>query len=132
MMWYTKRQRGYITLVSVLVLGAVGTAITVSLLLLGLGASRNSFAYQQLYQAQALASACAEEGLGQVWSANSFTGSGALILGPGTCSYAVTSQGGSNRTINASGIVGTVVRRVRVIFSIGGSLLLVSSWQDVP
>lgn len=123
---------GYITLISVLVVGAVGIAISVSLLLLGLGASRTSFAYQQSNQAKALANACAEEGLEQIRLLTSYTGSGNLSFGSDSCIYTVTSQGGQNRTINTIGTVGSTIRRVSVIINAINPAIIVTSWQEVP
>lgn len=124
------KNSGYITLISVLVVGAVSVAIAVSLLLLGLAASRTSHTYQQADQAKALASACAEEGVEQIRTSSAYVGSGALSLGAGTCVYVVTSQGGSNRTINASGTVGGVVRKLSVIINGISPLITVASWQE--
>ena len=126
-----KKNKGYITLISVLVVGAVSTAAALSLLLLGLGASRTSFAVEQSQQAKSLANACAEEGLQQIRSSSSFTGSGNLTLGQGSCAYVVTSQGGNNRTITGTGTVGTVIRKVKVIINAISPQIGVVSWQEV-
>lgn len=123
--------KGYITLVSVLVVGAVGVAIATSLILLGLGSTRSSFANEQSEQAKALANACAEEGLQQIHDAASYTGTGNLTFGQGTCTYTVTSQGGQNRTIAASGSVGTIIRKVNVIINTISPAIQVVSWGEV-
>jgi len=128
---YTGCRRGYITLISVLVVGAVGGAIGISLILLGLGASRSSFAFEQSAQAKALAEACAEEAMQQIHDQSTFTGNGTLTLGQGTCTYAVTSQGGQSRTIVSTGIVGSIVRRERVIVDQITPVIRAASWQDV-
>src|SRR4030042_7046490 len=99
---YNKQQKGFITLISVLVIGAVGVAIALSLLLLGVGNSRTSFAVEQSNQAKALANACAEEALQQIREFTPFTGSDDFALGQGTCAYTVTTQGGQDRTVIAS------------------------------
>ena len=130
-LWYSSRQNGYITLLSILVVGAVGVAITTSVLLLGLGSSRTSFANEQSNQAKALANACAEEALQQIRDSTPFTGSGSITLGQGTCTYVVTSQGGQNRTITTSGTVGTIVRKITIIISKISPTITVTSWQEV-
>ena len=123
--------KGFATLVSVLLVGVLGLAISVSLLLLGLNSSRTSFAREQSYQSKALADACAEEALQQIRDATSFTGSGALTVGQGSCSYTVTSQGGSNRTMTAVGTVASMTRRVRVVIDQTNPVINVTSWQEV-
>lgn len=130
-LWYTKPHDGYATLMSVLVVGAIGIAITTSLLLLGVGSLQTSFSGEQSAQARALANACAEEGLRQIRNAAAFTGTGNLSLGPGTCSYTVTSQGGENRTVTSSGLVGTVTRKAKVIISAINPSIQTVSWQEV-
>lgn len=126
-----RKQSGYITLLSVLVVGAVGVSISVSLLLLGLGNSRTGLSLQQLYQAKALSDACAEEALAEVRNSTSFTGSGSLTIGQGTCSYSVTSQGGQDRTVAATGTVGTIVRKTKVVLNKITPSIAVVSWQEV-
>ena len=128
---YTKYADGYITLLSVLVVGAVGTSIAISLILLGLGSSRTGFAEEQSDQSKALANACAEEGLQQISDSMSYAGSGTLTLGQGLCIYIVTSQGGQNRTIVASGTVGTITRKVKIIINQINPTIRVVSWQEV-
>jgi len=125
------RERGYITLLSVLVLGAVGIAIAISLVLLGVGASRTSFANEQALQARALANACAEEGLEQIRDNTSFSGTNSLSLGQGSCTYTVTNLGGSDRTIESSGTVGQVVRKVEIAIDAINPQINVTSWQEV-
>ncbi len=128
--WYNNNS-GYITLISVLVVSAVGVTVAVSLILLGLGSSRTSFAVEQSNQAKGLANACAEEALQQIRDSILFTGSGILAFGQGTCSYTVTSQGAENRTITSSGTVGTIVRKVKIVINKINPTIIVTSWQEV-
>ena len=123
--------KGYITLISVLVVGAVGTTIALSLLLLGNGASRTSFALQQSAQAKGLAKACAEEALEQIRESTLFAGSGNLTFGQDTCTYTVTNIGGVSRTVTASSTVGTIVRKVSISITAINPLILFSLWQEV-
>lgn len=124
-------QRGYITLISVLIIGAVGLAIATSLILLGLGSSRTGFALEQSDQAKGLAMACAEEALQQIRDSTPFVGAGTVTLGQGTCTYTVTNTGGQTRLIIASGTVGSVVRKVRITISQINPTIIISSWQEV-
>jgi len=124
--------RGYITLMSVLIVGAVGTAIATSMLLLGLDSSRTSFAIEQSNQAKALANACAEEALQQIHDSISYIGNSNIPLGLGTCTYDITSQGGENRTITTEGQVGTITRKVEVVINGFQPSIQIISWQEVP
>lgn len=128
---YTKQPGGFVALISVLVVGAAGVAVAVSLLLLGVGAARTSIAAIQSQQGKSLANACAEEALERVREKTSFTGNETIALGLGTCNFAVTSQGGENRTVTASGTVGGVVRKTKIIINKINPTIQVVSWQEV-
>lgn len=123
--------KGYVTLISVLVVGAVAVSITFSLILLGIGNTKTSLSLDQSKQVQGLTDACAEEALQQIKDSNPFTGTGNLTLGQGTCSYTVTSQGGQNRTIISTGIIGTIVRKVKIIIDKITPNINITSWQEV-
>jgi hypothetical protein len=125
------KKNGYITLLSILVVGAVGVAIASTIILLGLSSSNSSFSYQQMHQAKGLASACAEEALQKIREATSFTGAGNLSAGQGTCTYNVVNTGGEARTINAVGTVGVVVRKINISISNISPLIVVNSWQEL-
>lgn len=125
-----KKKKGYVTLISLLVIGAVGLAVATSLILTGVGSSRTSFSLEQSNQAKALANACVEEALQRIWILDTFTGTGNLTLGQGSCSYSVTSAT-IPKTITASGVVGTLTRRVAVTIDALYPYLSASSWQEV-
>ncbi|MBT4277763.1 hypothetical protein HOD96_03415 [Candidatus Falkowbacteria bacterium] len=118
-------------LLSILIISAIGSAIAVSLLLLGLSSSQNSFSLQQSYQAKSLADTCAEEGLEQIRNLSSFTGAGNLTLSNGTCSYTVANLGGENRTVSAIGYVGDLTKRIKVVIDQINPQINIISWQEV-
>lgn len=124
-------QKGYIVLLATLIVVVVGLAITSSFILLGLDFSRTVFSLEQSNQAKALANACAEEALLQVRNNTNYSGSGNLILSRGTCTYTVINQGGENRTINSSGIVGTLYRKVKITINQINPKITILSWQEV-
>lgn len=125
------RRNGYITLLSVLIISSVGLAITVSLILLGLGSSKSSFTIERSAQAKALAGACVEQALQEIRDSVAFSGTGNLTLSHGNCTFTVTSAGGENRSIISSGQVGTVIRKARITLSQINPQINVSSWQEL-
>jgi len=127
---YNEGTGGYITLVSVLVMGAIGVAITVSIILLGVGSSQTSFVDERSNQAKGLVNACVEEALQQIHDSISFTGSGTFMFGQGTCGYMVTNGGGSNRTIVSSSTIGVMIRKVTVQINQLNPTIHISSWQE--
>ena len=130
--YYSHYATGFVILISVLVIGAVGLTLTTSLLWLGTGVSKTSLAILQSNQAKALASACAEEALQRVKANTKFTGSGSLTLGQGGCSYSVANQGKQGKLISTTGTVATVVRKVSVTVSQLTPQIKLGSWQEVP
>lgn len=125
-----KTETGFITLVSVLLVGAVGLSIALSTVLLGVGASRTNFAIEQSGKAKALANACAEEALEKIRESTPFTGSGNLSLGGGTCSYTVTSTGDTTRSVASSGTIGTITRKVNITVTQINPEIIVNPWVE--
>ncbi len=124
-------EEGFATLVSVLLVGAVASAIAVSLLLGGVRSAKSGIILTQLVQARALATACAEVTLQSLHDNLSYSGTVALTLGEGTCSATLTVGTGTLRTITSSGTVGTVVQKMTVQTSALTPRITLSSWQDV-
>lgn len=127
---YNKKD-GYIVLVTVLILGAVGLSIAISIILLGLGQSRSSASLDQLNQAKALANACVEEALQQIRDLDTYEGSGELTIGNGTCGFTVINQGSDNREVQATGTIGKISRKIKVIVDNISPEINISSWQEV-
>lgn len=128
---YNKNSNGYVLLISVLVIGAVGIAVSTSLILLGLGASRTSSSLEAAQKAKALANSCAEEGLKEIQNNTSYTGNGTVVDGANSCSFVVTDTGGQTRLVVATATVRSVTRRVNVVVSAVTPRVSVASWQEV-
>lgn len=127
-----KNQSGYIVLITVLVIGAIGVAIAVSVLLLGLGSSRSGFAMQQSSQAKSLVNACAEEALQKLRESVYYTGNESLTYSSGSCQIqTISGSGNSNRTIQTVGTVGTIQRKVKVVVGSVHPTIAITSWQEV-
>lgn len=128
----TTKTRGYVALVSVLIVGAIGVAVVTGVILLGLSWSRTSLALEQAFQAKTLADACAEDALQQIKDSIPFSGNGTLTLGQGSCAYTVTNDGAQNRSLVSVGMVGTVIRRVAATLDKISPSINITSWQEVP
>lgn len=127
----SKHKKGFITLLSVLIIGAVGVSIAVSLLLMGIDASKSTIIRTRSEQAKGLANACAESGLQHIRNTTSYTGTTLLTIEPGTCSYTITNTGGQSRKIESTGTVETTVRKVRVLINQINPSISVSSWEEL-
>jgi len=123
--------KGYVGLLTILLIGAVGTVIATSTILLGLAISRSSFAQVQSSQAKTLANACIEEALLQINGHVPFTGIGTLTMDSGWCDYSVTAGVGQNRTVSSRGFIGTIVRKVSVTVTRIRPTML-ATWSEIP
>lgn len=130
-MRHAPAQSGYIALLAVLIVGAASLAIALTLLITGTDSQRSTLVLQQSTQARSLASSCAEEALQVMHDNTSFTGTNNLSLGQGSCTYTVTNTGGSTRTIDTTGTVNSIARKLRLNVTIGASSLSITSWQEV-
>jgi uncharacterized protein (UPF0333 family) len=126
-----KNQKGFVLLVAALLISAVAGTIGASLVLLGLNASRTSFAIEQSNQTKALANACAEEALQQIKDSIPFEGTGNITMGNGTCTYTVTKGTGQERTVTASGAVGNMTRKITISLDSITPDMNITSWQEV-
>lgn len=124
-------RRGYIALLSVIVIGAIGAAIMVSVMLSGVNASKTDIALQQSGNAKVAASSCGEEALQKILETGTTSSNGNLSMGSSTCSYTIISQNGQNITINATGITGTITSKVKIVIATTSPSILLSSWQEV-
>lgn len=126
-------KKGYIALVSVIVISAVGVAIMISVVATGILAMKTDFSRQQSGSARSLASSCAEEALQIILETNTSSSSGNLTIASGTCSYVITStSSGQVRIIRATGVIGTVVSKIRVTTASTSPSITLSSWEEVP
>ena len=129
--WYTLGQTGYVTLISVLIVGAVGVSVVTSLLLLGLGSNRSSYSLEELYGSHSFVTSCIEESLYQIQENENVTGYGSLSFGSGSCGYMIENQGGENRLITSSSTRGLSVRKISVTLDQVSPSPRVTSWRDV-
>jgi hypothetical protein len=126
-----RSQNGYIALITMLVVGAASLAIALTLLVNGTDSQRAGLVAQQSAGARGLADACMEEALQQMHDNSAFTGTNSITLGKGTCSYTITNNGGNNRTVDVTGTVSNVVRKIQAHVTINTSDISVTSWQEV-
>lgn len=130
---------GYITLLTMLIIGAVVTVVAVTLLTVSANAQRTMLVEQQAGQAHGLVVACVEEALQQMYDNISYVSQNTFALGQGSCSYNIVDNGNNGstrnreyyRTINATGTVGGVDKKLQVYVTISTSSISITSWQEV-
>lgn len=125
------KAQAYVTLITVIVTGAVILSIILFMINSGLDATENSMVLINSNQAKYLADACAEEALQQIRDNTNFVGTNSVVFGSSTCSYAVANTGTSTRTINASSTVLSETKKVRVYVNALSPKITLSSWSEV-
>lgn len=123
---------GYILLITILVIGAVASAILSSLMILGISANQVSLSVLQANQSLANAQACAEYGLMKLRQSPSYAGNEFITIGTDQCEIlTVGGIGNNNRVICAEGKVGDSVRRLEVVINQVLPQTKIYSWQEV-
>lgn len=124
-------ERGQIALTAVLVLLAVALVVAIGASLAGIGELDLGLSQSLSEKSQAVAAACAEEGLLRLRRDFGYTG-GNLELDAGTCIITVTVTAPTTRQVLATATISQEIRKVRVnVTSLSGALR-VDSWQQVP
>lgn len=126
-------ERGYIALISVLIIGAASLTIATALLITGSDAQQENIARQQSMKARNAAAGCIEEAMQQIHDNTAFTATNtAVTIADASCTYTVTNTGSTTRTVVSTSTNGTVVRKIQVYVTINASSLSISSWQEIP
>lgn len=123
--------RGYIALISILIISAIVILIAASANLISISESKMGLKESESWQAFYLTTACAEEALQQIKDSTPYEGSGNIPIGQGSCAYTVTKLIGENRIITATGTVRDINRRVKITIDKVNPTINIVSWQEV-
>lgn len=127
-----RRPQGYVLLITVLIIGAVGAAIAVAIPLLGASATQAGIIMHQGSQAKALADGCAEYALDKLRSSDAYAGNETLNIGNGSCMIRpILGSGNSNRTVQTTGTVGSVTRKVQIQIATVSPEMILGSFKEV-
>ena len=128
----TSSRKGFVFLISVLIIGSIVTAMTMSLILLGLAAEQSGLTVVQSAQAYEYAQTCAERGLRSLRADLSYDGGEAFTFGNGSCSIAHTrGSGNANRALCVQGSSGRSTRRIEVALQQVYPQVKIASWREV-
>lgn len=126
-----QKNRGFSTLLIVILLGGVALAFTLTLSTSSLWSIRGSIDSKTSNTAKSLASACAEVALEAMRENNSYAGTGEVTLNGNTCSYTVINTGGTMRSISVISAINDITRKLSITTNFFNPLII-SSWQEVP
>lgn len=123
--------KGFVTLISVLTLGAVSLSIVLSLLFLGTDYTRTNTDTIRFSQAKYATETCVEEALERIRDSIPYSGIDTLILNNGSCTLEVTSTGGENRIIKATGVIGNSTRKIQITIDQITPTINIASWEEL-
>ena len=128
---YIVKRKGFVALISVMIIGAIGLLIVLYLASMGMGATQTSFVLEQSNKAKYFAESCAEEALLMIREDESFQGMDTISFEYGDCSYEVINLGGDQRLINTQGTAENTIRRERIEVSEIGEKIILNSWDEI-
>lgn len=119
-------------LITILIIGAIASAILSSLLLLSISSTQISFSVQQSEEALAAAQGCAEYALLQLRTSPTYAGNEFIALGQNQCEIlTIGGIGNNNRAVCTEGTAGDTIRRLEIAVSQILPQTTVFSWQEV-
>lgn len=106
---------GYIFLISIIIVGAVVSATSATLFLLGLGAELTGYSVAESLQAYEYAQTCAERALRNLRADLGYIGRETAAFSQGSCTVANAGGSGNfHRTLCIEGVSGDTKRRLEI------------------
>lgn len=127
------QQQGYVILLSVLVVGVIGMAITIAVLQLGASHIQTSITGVHAIDASYVAESCIEEAIEQLRRDSTYAAGDSITFDGGAeCTIsAVAGTGTTNRTIQVIATSDSITQRYEVIISDVAAPVDISSWNYV-
>ena len=127
-----KNQKGYIALISILIISGIALFIAINASLFGISESDMGLQKNQSARAFYLATLCAEDALMKLKDDLDYSGDETLIVDEGSCAILpIEGNGNQDRVVKVSGIIYNQTRRIRIEITKVNPLMEISSWQEV-
>ena len=128
-----RNQKGFIALISVLIIGAVVLVISIGLSLRSIGETNMALNEESSNRAASLSDACAENALLKLKTNLSYTGGETVTVQSGlTCQIlTISGSGNINRTIQTQSTVSGYTSKTQVIVTQVRPNTVISSWEKV-
>lgn len=124
-----KTKEGYVAILVVLIIAAVGLLLATTMSLIGAGGVQAASSLTQGEQSLDFTEGCAEDALIKLWASASYAG-GNITRPEGTCTISVTTST-NIWTITAGTTATNYARTVQVVVTRGATNLTISSWQEI-
>lgn len=124
-----KKEKGYIALLTTLIVMAVVLAAAMTVTFLAIGEAQSGFSLFKGENTLTFVEGCTEDALLKIRSNSSYAG-GTITRPEGTCSVTITS-GNPNWNITVSTTATTYKRQMQVIFTQNATGLTLTSWKEI-
>ncbi|MEK7451891.1 MAG: hypothetical protein AAB664_00985 [Patescibacteria group bacterium] len=125
-----RNQKGAAGLIVMMILLAITSLIIGGFMFFGVDDLETGYAKWRSDESILSAESCAEEALLRVKRNASYTG-GTLNVGNSTCTIAIVGSPCGTCTVNVSSVTGPYTRRLQTTMTKSGSLMTLSTWQEV-
>lgn len=126
-----KIKNGFITILSIAMVGSLGLAVVLVVSMFSIGSVRSVKSIYSSYQAKNLADACAEIALQELRNSPSFSGSANLNLWGGNCNYQINDPVNSLREIRTVGEVNNYNKKIKILIDQIDPKINIISWLSV-
>lgn len=128
----TKEEKGFIALISVLIIESVILVIVAGLSMRSISETGVSMSEHHSHRALALANLCAETALLKLESVLNYAGSESVIVGSDSCNIAaISGSGNMNRTVETSSTISGHIRRAQVQVAVISPVMQITSWTEI-
>jgi len=128
----TRDERGFIALISVMIIGILALLIAVNLSSRSVGEAYMGFDDQEAHRSLALAETCAEKALASLKISLTYPGNETVSIGDYTCQILpVEGTGNANRTIKTQSLASGYAKRIKIEIAQVNPSLQITSWQEV-
>jgi len=121
--------KGFVALVTILIISAVALLIGVSVSLISVGEAKMSLEENQASQAYYLVNLCAEMALMKLKENINYLGDEVINIGDESC-YILPIEG--NWIVRASAIFSDRFKRIKIVISQVNPEIIIASWQEAP
>lgn len=113
----SKNSRGYVALMSVLIISAIGVIIVTSLLSLGTSYQRSIFVIQQQFNTQSLSHACSNVALMKIKLDALYEGGESINFGADNCDILPITQTNGLYTIKIQSVSNYISQKTQIVVS---------------
>lgn len=127
-----KSKHAYVTLLSVIILGAISILVLTTTLAIDTESIFATDVMDQGKQARFFADSCAERAIDLLKQNNLYGGTESYFFTNGSCTVsAVSGSGNTNRTFTTTGVYKNATRKVTVTVTTVNPTTDIGSWQEV-